>query len=708
MNNANQNTYGESAPDSAKPMIEKTPEKSSIVSLEGKLKKGLNSKVYRQSSSLAKKNSKLPLLRDETKDKIPLNMRLKKYRINREKTGQGLGALGLNPTNPNKKFNAGKLLVTSMRKLNLFKQLRQRSGNKKNTFDKRNLLREEAQGAKCLINPDGLFKKIWETLKFVLLLYLFLFLPLKVTFFVENDDQVQHIEIDSYYIIEKSIDCFYLIDLVLNFFTPVPDKYDWAVTHSRIAVLYLKGWFTLDLLTIIPFEELVHFRLAHTSYSRFSYGIKFLKFLRLLRLVKLLRLFKSFSLERSEGNLIIKYLYHYLQGTVLLLVLPNFLLIVFFIHIMACVWFSMTQDSEKNDSWLHLGHYQDDLISNKYVTSFYFVVQTFTTVGYGDIISTSSNEIFVRIAIILTGSILYYLFSGQIVDQRSQRAVLDQRRSKKLLQLKAINKKYNIDKTIIQHTIELIKKDKGKNKSNKNCDFSSLSKNELETLYYNKFVFKYHDTKLFSETIEDTDFVIKLGLACKKKTYQAGEIVYEKDLPAAMFFIIISGEVEVISNIHPDITLVRIRKGYFGEYELIENCNRKFTVRAATDLKICALDSFNFKKLFLSSSNKNQEPVTNPKEGSFSDKFIAISLARYEKLAEANTGLEKLFIRKLYWKEVFRDAKQNNCEAKILAKLGLDKRNVSRKGSLGSPTRGGRNNGAYTPITPRKRFSFFG
>ena len=41
----------------------------------------------------------------------------------------------------------------------------------------------------CYIDPEGIFKKIWETFKFILLLYCFITVPLKFAFNEISDNQ---------------------------------------------------------------------------------------------------------------------------------------------------------------------------------------------------------------------------------------------------------------------------------------------------------------------------------------------------------------------------------------------------------------------------------------------------------------------------------------------------------------------------------------
>ena len=60
----------------------------------------------------------------------------------------------------------------------------------------------------------------------------------------------------SWFIFYTICDTFFLIDLILTFFTSVNDeKKVYEITDKKvIAKKYLKGWFWVDLISILPFD----------------------------------------------------------------------------------------------------------------------------------------------------------------------------------------------------------------------------------------------------------------------------------------------------------------------------------------------------------------------------------------------------------------------------------------------------------------------
>lgn len=529
----------------------------------------------------------------------------------------------------------------------LVKNTAMRSAGRKNTSNSK----ADLKGRSWLIDPSGTFKKIWETFKFCLLIYTFIYLPMKVTFFADQQEEYT----DFTYIFDKFIDFVFLIDLILNFFTPLLDKYDYVTTHKSIAKLYLRGWFTIDLITLIPFDEIFSFFLEESS--SLTVFVSLIKIARLTRLIKLVRLFKSFDLKNND-NYIIEFLLIVLKDSTLLLMLPNFLLIVFAVHVYSCVYYFLGDQNLDNTGWIAINKLNDWSDLEKYIVTFYFVIQTFSTVGYGDILSNIVvlNELGFRMVIVVSGVLIFSLFSGTMVDYRNAKIQADELFDLKQRKLKHLVKKYQLPMNLYYNIIERLKTPPPPPKT---YDFSQLNHEDLETLDYTMFVSKFDGVGLFSERIEDHDFVINLGRACKKILFSKDQIIFEKGEPAVMFFIILKGEVQYESTSFEGIELMKIKKGYFGEYEIIENQNRFFTARAIKDSVIYTVHSTDFKKLFITTADVK-----------FSQKFIQFAKDRHDTIKELDDSLENFFLRKLFWRKIFKNSKKKQNKKAIEGLIG--------------------------------------
>ena len=59
-------------------------------------------------------------------------------------------------------------------------------------------------------------------------------------------------------IISAVTDVLFFIDMLVIFNTAIYDEdMQLIVDRKKIAIIYLKGWFTIDLLSIIPFDVII-------------------------------------------------------------------------------------------------------------------------------------------------------------------------------------------------------------------------------------------------------------------------------------------------------------------------------------------------------------------------------------------------------------------------------------------------------------------
>lgn len=568
----------------------------------------------------------------------PLSQRLELYRKKALfKMHQGLKnisqQLGLASTR-NIKLENVKISKTDQLRRNYFSYLRNK---------------EEAKG-RCLIDPNGGFKKYWETFKFTLLLYVLVYLPLEVAFFHDDDPA------SVAYILDKFTDLIFTIDIVFTFFTPVQYGYLLTNSHRIIAKVYLQGWFIADLLAVFPFEELVRYVFLPEVKSGLMDFLHLLKVFRLLRLFKLVRLFKSFDFKTTD-NLIIKFVEEKLRGTLLHLVLPNFVLILGCMHVYSCVYYYLGTEVQTSDgkSWIVLANIEDKSIFDQYVATFYFIVQTFTTVGYGDIRSVRMVEYGFRMFSILSGVILYSLFTGQIVNYRSVKTEKKEIYLHKVARLSALEAKYCIPSSVCHRIIQSYEEPPPPQSPEK--DFRNLTQEEIDELEIRMFSKKYGHINLFKDPAEWMDMILLLGRKLKHETYYKDQPIYFAGEPAVKFYIIYSGSVVFESLFCSEIPFLRVRSGFFGEFELLTSMNRQFTVKADEPSHLYYLDSRDFKQIFM---QENSVLAT---------RFKRMAMDRFDETVYAYRNMEHFLIRKLFWRKELKGRTARNKKKQYLQDL---------------------------------------
>jgi len=93
-----------------------------------------------------------------------------------------------------------------------------------------------------------------------------------------------------------------------------------------------------------------------------------------------------------------------------------FVVILLTVHILACMWITFAT-IDTNSNWLK-SKFGDEKVSNNlaYTMSFYFVLTTVTTVGYGDISATNYAERIFCIFLLFVGVITFAYASGQMAS----------------------------------------------------------------------------------------------------------------------------------------------------------------------------------------------------------------------------------------------------------------------------------------------------
>ena len=79
------------------------------------------------------------------------------------------------------------------------------------------------------------------------LIYTALFTPFNIAFEDEKSFLRKYLDYGA--------DLVFLLDIIINFVSSYFDNEDnLVVEHKKIAINYLKGWFWIDFISIIPFE----------------------------------------------------------------------------------------------------------------------------------------------------------------------------------------------------------------------------------------------------------------------------------------------------------------------------------------------------------------------------------------------------------------------------------------------------------------------
>ncbi|CAE7799687.1 Kcnh5, partial [Symbiodinium sp. KB8] len=206
----------------------------------------------------------------------------------------------------------------------------------------------------------------WQILVCMSLIFVALVTPVQVC--------LLQVKYNSTFFLSLLVDFIFFIDMILQFCTAytrnTPSGVVLEVRLHKIVARYVKTWFVLDFVTLIPFDAFAPVE-ADNEIAGYS-SVKVLRALRLLKLIRLAR--RSLWMEEQEALRSIPYQQ---------LALGRFLLVLgLMCHWLACVWaLTLQLVDDKYPQWIddiqesdleYFGVQTRDSPYRVYVASFFF------------------------------------------------------------------------------------------------------------------------------------------------------------------------------------------------------------------------------------------------------------------------------------------------------------------------------------------------
>ena len=182
-----------------------------------------------------------------------------------------------------------------------------------------------------VLNPRGSKVQVWDLLTALCLLFTAVVTPFEVCF-VYDPIIPATTQQTTLLVVNQVVNGFFVADIIVNFILAYPNgSGGFERRHSKIAMRYLRSWFMLDMISVIPFDLMAIGGVFGDPDSVNKAALRLPRVMKLLRLFKLVRVLKaSRIISRWESRISLTH-----AARTLLFWLA---VIIFCMHLMGAFW----------------------------------------------------------------------------------------------------------------------------------------------------------------------------------------------------------------------------------------------------------------------------------------------------------------------------------------------------------------------------------
>ena len=399
----------------------------------------------------------------------------------------------------------------------------------------------ENMGFNFYISSESYFILTFDCLLLFFSLFSIIFIPLNLAerkYFCKKEKTL-------YILFQFITEILYIIDFIISFFRSYYNyKYKKITKINQIIKHYIKTGFIPDFLSAFPSYSLNR-KFCLKKYNDIYYKFNLIPGEIISCIILVFKILKILKALHHKRNKFIETIYEKISEYLLLEQILDMIIysikIFSFLHTLICVHIFIGEQFHPN--WMTHINIQSESLITKYISSFYFIIETMTTVGYGDIVSISFLEMIFQIILLSIGIVSYSFivtkFGNYIMKKSQEETELDEKK----LKLEEIRIQYPLMPFKLYIKIQEYLSKKAYKTTNKKKEIKKLLDNLPEQLrnelllIINKDIIKNF---LIFKDCKNTDFITKtlscfIQAICKKETIlisegqQVENIIFVKD-----------------------------------------------------------------------------------------------------------------------------------------------------------------------------------
>lgn len=354
--------------------------------------------------------------------------------------------------------------------------------------------------------------------------------------------------------VDLFVTIIFWIDLFLNFFFTYEDDKGEEVTDLRLmAEHYLTGFFAVNLIACIPSELIAAFLGLFSkdlvNGDTANQALRMLRMERISRVARVIRLGRMGKVKALQHSKIFDVLHKYKGVRIMKLVC----FLLWIIHVLACGWYTVAaMHSEPCTTWV-AGRPSPEANTNpddptatllhsppldQWLTSMYFVLTVFTTVGFGDMSASTNGEIFYVCFVMALGAVVHSIVISEVISvvtSRNISSVFVQHKSELVdgfaeSTMLAGEAHYELQKFVRLHAGKWMAENYDKVEMEELLVGESLPRHLMARIPDALFKGKLIKSSFFRTRFETTPpprLPLLLGLHVHQQFYKAGDHVYE-------------------------------------------------------------------------------------------------------------------------------------------------------------------------------------